>query len=171
MNNIFKDKKGLVLGLSKGFTLIELLVVISIIGVLSSVVLASLNTARAKARDAKRKMDMKTISTALQLYYDKFGVMPVNQTPCCGYPDTSPNFLQELVTAGFLSTVPKSSNSNNLYYYYDYGRNSSAGAIVVTRLESEPANIGYPGSCRPWAAGQNWCDQTVNTYYCLCNTY
>lgn len=57
-------------GHSKGFTLIELLVVIAIIGILSSVVLASLNSARAKSRDARRIADVKQIQTALELYYD-----------------------------------------------------------------------------------------------------
>src|SRR3989338_3128827 len=59
-----------------GFTLIELLVVISIIGLLSSVVLASLNNARAKARDTRRIQDFKQISTALYLYY-YYGVSTV----------------------------------------------------------------------------------------------
>lgn len=54
----------------KGFTLIELLVVIAIIGILSSVVLASLSTARAKSRDAKRISDVGQVQLALELFFD-----------------------------------------------------------------------------------------------------
>jgi general secretion pathway protein G len=54
----------------RGFTLIELLVVIAIIGILSSIVLASLNTARLKSRDARRVADIKQLQLAMQLYYD-----------------------------------------------------------------------------------------------------
>jgi len=52
----------------RGFTLIELLVVIAIIGVLSSVVLASLNTARERGANARRMTDMRQLQTALELY-------------------------------------------------------------------------------------------------------
>lgn len=60
----------------RGFTLIELLVVIAIIGVLSSVVLASLNTARTKAQDAKRLSDLHSLTLALELYYSAAGTYP-----------------------------------------------------------------------------------------------
>ena len=52
----------------KGFTLIELLVVIAIIGLLSTMAVFSLNSARTKARDAKRMSDMKMLSTAMEMY-------------------------------------------------------------------------------------------------------
>jgi prepilin-type N-terminal cleavage/methylation domain-containing protein len=58
---------------TKGFTLIELLVVIAIIGVLSTVVLSSLNTARGRARDARRLSDIRTIQTALEVYANDNG--------------------------------------------------------------------------------------------------
>ncbi len=61
----------------RGFTLIELLVVIAIIGLLSSIVFASLNTARLKARDTRRMSDLHQIQLALNLYYSDKGHYPV----------------------------------------------------------------------------------------------
>jgi len=64
------EKKILAQKASAGFTLIELLVVIAIIGLLASIILASLNTARVKSRDARRVADMNQIRNAIELYND-----------------------------------------------------------------------------------------------------
>lgn len=53
----------------KGFTLIELLVVVAIIGILATVVLAALSNARKNAKDAKTIVEVRTLKTALELYY------------------------------------------------------------------------------------------------------
>ncbi len=59
--------------LKRGFTLIELLVVIAIIGILSAVVLASLNTARSKGNDASIQSNLSAVRTQAQLYYEDVG--------------------------------------------------------------------------------------------------
>lgn len=83
MNN-FKSKRG--------FTLIELLVVIAIIGILSSIVLASLNTARLKARDARRIADLKQLQLAEQLYYD------ANTAYAATLADLTPTYIANIPT-------------------------------------------------------------------------
>ncbi len=103
---------------SKGFTLIELLVVIAIIGMLSSIVLASLNTARMKARDARRKEEFHQIQNALALYYNQYGGYPgtaaISATQNSNYANSKPGATTwatlletPLVNAGVISSVPK----------------------------------------------------------------
>ena len=78
----------------KGFTLIELLVVIAIIGLLATLSVIALNTARVKARDARRVSDIKQIQTALEMYFDSSAtsIYPANTST--------------LQTSGFMSSVP-----------------------------------------------------------------
>jgi prepilin-type N-terminal cleavage/methylation domain-containing protein len=68
---------------SGGFTLIELLVVVAIIALLSEIVLASLQTATAKARNAKRVEMVKQYQIALELYYTDKGSYPLSGEPRC----------------------------------------------------------------------------------------
>ena len=60
----------------KGFTLIELLVVIAIIGLLSTLAIVSLNTARQKSRDTKRMADIRTLQSAIELCINEAGSPP-----------------------------------------------------------------------------------------------
>lgn len=102
----------------RGFTLIELLVVIAIIGILSSIVLASLNTARQKSRDARRVADVKQIQLAMQLYYDA--------------SSTYPNALVDLVPT-YIATLP-TDPVGQVPYGYDR-LSSGASYAVCTNLE------------------------------------
>lgn len=69
-----------------GFTLIELLVVIAIIGLLSTLSVLALNSARARARDAKRVADVKQIQTALEMYYNDAGDYPTDASMAATLP-------------------------------------------------------------------------------------
>ena len=58
---------------NKGFTLIELLVVIAIIGILASVVLSSLSSAKSKGKDAAVKSQLSQIRSQSEIYYSAVG--------------------------------------------------------------------------------------------------
>jgi general secretion pathway protein G len=68
----------------KGFTLIELLVVIAIIGLLSTLSVVALGSARQKSRDSKRLSDLKQVQTALELYYTDNNSYPVESAVTLG---------------------------------------------------------------------------------------
>ena len=93
---------------NRGFTLIELLVVIAIIGILSSVVLASLNSARQKGRDARRLSDVKQLRTAMDLYYDSTQFYPLT---------IGTTAASVLVTGGYISTIPTDPVTGASYTY------------------------------------------------------
>lgn len=160
-----------------GFTLIELLVVIAIIGLLSSVVLASLSTARMRGRDVRKQADFRQISTALFLYQDKYNALPPNYVSGTQVCDGGPNQSQYdqlmglMVTEGFLSQIPRSPGGGT-YCYYNYGAGNAIGGLLVTTMEAAPnTTMGISPSCRPWGSGQNWCDQNSDKEYCICNPF
>ncbi len=115
----------------KGFTLIELLVVIAIIGILSSVVLASMNTARKKARDARRQADLRSLQLALESYYDTNSTYPTAATE----GDVSAT-LTGLVSGGMITALPSDPSSSQTYRY----RTDSTGSeyCLGANMENTP---------------------------------
>jgi prepilin-type N-terminal cleavage/methylation domain-containing protein len=124
-----------IIGRNKGFTLIELLVVIAIIGILSSVVLASLNTARRKARDARRVSDVKNLQLALELQAD----------------DNNGNYaatLQELVDDGYISAVALDPLTDVAPFYASLGAEYHIG-VTMEDTASMPDNDADCSSVAP----------------------
>jgi len=104
---------------NRGFTLIELLVVIAIVGILASIVLVSVNDARIKARDARRKTDLHNIALALDMYYAQHGSYPLSPNQPAG-PQTSADYstlsswLNDLVVENLFSKPPTDPINNDL---------------------------------------------------------
>jgi type II secretion system protein G len=143
---------------NRGFTLIELLVVISIIGLLSTVAMTSLNGARTKARDTRRLMDIKNIQIALELYKAQYGEYPEENSVNGSWEisnEDSNDFIDFLYDRGFMPTgvpIDPTNSSGRYYYYYVYpagerGCDLSSGDFYVLGIsDMETSGRPYPKS-------------------------
>lgn len=116
----------------KGFTLIELLIVIAIIGLLSTLAVVALGSARVKARDSKRLADLKQLQTALELYYTDQNAYPPGTGIALGSTNYACLNSTGFTTAGcaspYMGLVPLDPNGTN----YTYTAASSSYSVSAT---------------------------------------
>ena len=135
---------------SSGFTLIELLVVISIVTLLSSIVFASFSSSRAQAADTRKKVEVREVGTALNLYTDTFGQAPASlkEGVVSVVESGTPQYdsaMQELVKAKVLSAVPQPPDNTRYYYYNDETIPNGEGASFFA-YSSKTGDPIYTGS-------------------------
>lgn len=107
----------------RGFTLIELLVVIAIIGVLASVLVAAVGSARENARVARAKSDIRSLQSAFEIYYLTTGEYPPAGDACsgCSNPCSSApwNTVVSALQGASAMTAPPTQDPWGVPYCYD----------------------------------------------------
>ncbi|MEK7569580.1 MAG: type II secretion system protein [Patescibacteria group bacterium] len=132
----------------RGFTLIELLVVVAIIGILASVVLASLNSARNKGADAAIKAALSNARAQAELFYDT-GQTYTGVCAAGGIGNMVLNAAQKL---GSLATVEATAQA---FVYSLAGTAGTLGDAVCH--ESAGAWAAAVSLKAPAAASSGWC--------------
>ena len=172
--NLIKIKKLKLQINQKGFTLIELLVVITIIAILVGVAAASYTKAQQKARDGKRKSDLKAVQQALELYFQQNGKYPAYVSTGADAGKIVCNVgLEGTLTWGtsaftcnsitYLNLLPKDPTNQTLsagYYYTSTGTPPNS-YVLSAKLENnnDPDRI----------TGTTPCDPETSRDYCANN--
>ena len=156
----------------KGFTLVELLVVISIIGLLSTIAIVSLGSARAKSRDTKRIADMKQISTALEQYYSDLGGYPAVGTMLATWVSnatapTAPATANDVILGSTNADVLSNTNAaasgtactTTCGSFSTPGVAGIGGTVYMGNIPSypTPGRSGTSSSCNGWANAAAYC--------------
>lgn len=140
----------------KSFTLVELLLVIAIIGLLASIVFVSLQGSLARARDARRKSDLRQIFLAIEMYYDKYENYPRTAGWCTQISNPAnnwgPDFQNDI--SEWLPDVPLDPKYHGTYQDYFYKNIDDQSYYLYAELEAEDrADDGFAGCAR--IGGQN----------------
>lgn len=116
----------------KGFTLIELLIVVAIIGLLSTLAVVALGSARVKARDSKRLADLKQLQTALELYYTDQNAYPPGSSIALGTTNyaclNATGFTTTGCTSPYMGAVPTDPQGGT----YTYTAATSSYSVTAT---------------------------------------
>ena len=148
--------------MKKGFTLIELLVVVAVIGILSTVVLASLSSARTRAQTARTLTELRNISQAFQIYE-----LDNNDYPGDVSPNVLPSGMASYLPGGIW---PQPSYPGAEYDWEYWGPGTATEAIQMSVRFCESGTCNFPneswassftsnsnaaywcisGQCRPW---------------------
>ncbi len=146
----------------RGFTLIELLVVIAIIGLLATIILASLNGARRSARSTRAIADLRELTQALELYYNDHQAYPDSGGNWDGlyscWGDSTSNWIAGL-TPTYIAALPRSPNlSTDCDNNYIYFSNGTDYKLIWHNAENQATVVGmYPNLIDPvrptWAYG------------------
>ncbi|QQG47268.1 MAG: type II secretion system protein [Candidatus Woesebacteria bacterium] len=133
---------------NKGFTLIELLVAIAVMGILLSLSLFALNSARISARDTRRKSDIEVVRSGIELYRADCNVYPSSPLPAAGSSLVGSNSPSNCPSSNvYISKMPGDPQSPNKSYFY-----STTGTtyMICSALEQAPnpaMDVSGCGSC------------------------
>lgn len=117
---------------NKGFTLIELLVVVAIIGILASVVLASLNSARGKGTDSAIKGELSSIRAQAEIYYDTEGNYGDNATALC-----TAEMFTDPTMAKLLASVDNRNGGSTAFDNVSCSTSGSAWAVAAKLTQND----------------------------------
>jgi prepilin-type N-terminal cleavage/methylation domain-containing protein len=155
-NKLVKMKK---INKNRGFTLVELLVVISIIAILSSVLATGYVTSQKNARDAARKLNLKSIADALNMYYNDYGTYPGSIAFGSEFKDANGTV--------YMVKVPSESTTDGLVQIqYQAGSKSFK---LFTNLENNEDKACVPGGCTGYTISRGCC-YAVTSSNILVNT-
>lgn len=118
-----------------GFSLIELMVTVSVIALLSVISVVSINVVSANARDSKRLADVKTLSSALQIYYTDNGQYPNCTANDRDYGGAWTTCLGAAL-APYISVMPRDPGKDA--YGYDYYKSGKKAYLLFTIERSKP---------------------------------
>jgi prepilin-type N-terminal cleavage/methylation domain-containing protein len=140
--------------MKKGFTLIELLVVVAIIGILSTIVLSSLSSARTRAHTSRTLAELRSLSLAFELYH-----LDNNDYPNDVTPNIMPNGMDSYLPNGW--PLPSFPNAVYDWEYWDSGTASEAIQISVRFCEN--GSCSFPNE--PWA--EDFINNQNAAFWCI----